>query len=142
MITGGDEMLRTIRCNNNSYDVDSVGTWLDWTLAQTNVATVAYVQQLLAFRNAHGELHSGQWLDASERVFTDDTGAAASAGYLADATQPVLALAVSARCLRGLQSPRHVAGDDPAAAGRSRSGIAPPTRAAASSPTTSRRRAA
>ncbi len=90
MITGGDEMLRTIQCNNNSYDVDTTATWLDWSLAATNAATVTFVQQLLAYRTAHAELHSGAW-PGNALTFRDATGAVASSAYLADATQPVLA---------------------------------------------------
>nr|HEX4315277.1 alpha-amylase family glycosyl hydrolase [Kofleriaceae bacterium] len=90
MITGGDEMLRTIRCNNNSYDVDSTATWLDWSLATTNADTVTFVQRLFAFRAAHAQLHGGAWLDATALSFRDATGAVASASYLGDATEPVL----------------------------------------------------
>ena len=63
MITGGDEMLRTIACNNNSYNLDSRATWLDWSLAQTNAPLVTFVQRLFAFRAAHPALHAGTWLD-------------------------------------------------------------------------------
>jgi hypothetical protein len=28
MITGGDEHLRSLNCNNNPYNLDSVGNWL------------------------------------------------------------------------------------------------------------------
>ena len=85
MITGGDEMLRTIHCNNNSYNLDSPASWLDWTLATTNAPLVTYVQRLFAFRAAHPALHAGTWLDTS--AFRDASGAVADLG----ATQAVLA---------------------------------------------------
>jgi isoamylase len=96
MLTGGDEMLRTIDCNNNSYNVDTSATWLDWTLATTNAATVTFAQRLFAFRASHGELHGGAWLDASALSFHDATGAVAASAYMADAAQPVLAWQVGA----------------------------------------------
>ena len=110
MITGGDEMLRTLRCNNNPYNLDSTATWLDWSLADTNAATVTFVQRLLAFRAAHAQLHGGAWLDpscappsggaarsggagpcnASALSFRDATGAVAADAYMADSSRPVL----------------------------------------------------
>ncbi len=84
MITGGDEMGRTLRCNNNSYNLDSPATWLDWT-ATTPVTTFA--QRLFQFRAAHPALRPATWAG----TWRDDTGASAGAAYLADATKPVLA---------------------------------------------------
>jgi isoamylase len=56
MIVGGDESLRSLNCNNNPYNLDSVGNWLNWTLTadQTNFQT--YTQRLVAFRKAHPAL--------------------------------------------------------------------------------------
>ena len=88
MITGGDDTLRTIRCNNNSYDVDSVATWLDPALATTNAPFQTFVQQLLAFRAAHAELRARAW---DTITFHQASGAVVTPAYLADATQPVLA---------------------------------------------------
>jgi len=31
LITGGDEYLRSLYCNNNAYNVDSVANWLNYT---------------------------------------------------------------------------------------------------------------
>ncbi|HSO31870.1 MAG TPA: alpha-amylase family glycosyl hydrolase, partial [Labilithrix sp.] len=33
MITGGDELHRTLRCNNNGYNLDSPANWIDWKAA-------------------------------------------------------------------------------------------------------------
>jgi glycogen operon protein len=80
MITGGDELGRTIKCNNNPYNLDSVATWLDWSTQTDPLCT--FTQQLLAFRAAHPELHP------------DDFGAQiqwADPAHMADATWPTLA---------------------------------------------------
>jgi glycogen operon protein len=56
MLTGGDEFLRTQQCNNNAYNLDSSGNWLNyvWNADQTNFRT--YTQRLIAFRKAHAAL--------------------------------------------------------------------------------------
>ncbi|MFK5895323.1 MAG: isoamylase [Pseudomonadota bacterium] len=56
MITGGDEYLRTIQCNNNPYNLDSIANWLNynWTNDQTNFNT--YVKGMIAFRKNHPSL--------------------------------------------------------------------------------------
>jgi isoamylase len=61
MLTGGDEYLRSIRCNNNQYNLDSVGDWLNytWTTDQTNFSIFA--RRLIAFRKAHPALRPQNW---------------------------------------------------------------------------------
>ncbi|MBX9869677.1 MAG: glycogen-debranching protein, partial [Burkholderiaceae bacterium] len=56
MMTGGDEFLRSINCNNNPYNLDSSANWLNYTLTtdQTNFKT--FTQRLIAFRKAHPAL--------------------------------------------------------------------------------------
>jgi glycogen operon protein len=40
MITGGDEHLRSLHCNNNPYNLDSPGNWLSYSFnaEETNFA--------------------------------------------------------------------------------------------------------
>jgi isoamylase len=56
MIGGGDEILRSLQCNNNPYNLDASTNWHSWTLDtnQTNFKT--YFSRILAFRNAHPAL--------------------------------------------------------------------------------------
>ena len=56
MMTGGDEFLRTLNGNNNPYDLDSSGNWLNysWDANQSNFDT--YAQRFIAFRKAHASL--------------------------------------------------------------------------------------
>jgi isoamylase len=56
MMTGGDETLRGIQCNNNPYNLDSIANWLNYSLNadQTNFKT--FTSRLLAFRKAHPAL--------------------------------------------------------------------------------------
>jgi len=51
MMTGGDEYLRGLNCNNNPYNLDSPGTWLDWSAPEPAFTTFA--RRLMQFRAAH-----------------------------------------------------------------------------------------
>jgi glycogen operon protein len=56
MITGGDEFLRTLQGNNNPYNLDSTGNWLNYTW-DTNQSTFnTFAKRLIAFRKAHPAL--------------------------------------------------------------------------------------
>lgn len=67
MITGGDEMLRTQRCNNNTYNLDSPGNWLDWSLLETQGAFYRYARALMAFRHSQSALRPGTWTEGVDR---------------------------------------------------------------------------
>ncbi|MER2490479.1 glycogen debranching protein [Catenovulum sediminis] len=56
MMTGGDEYLRSIQCNNNPYNLDSVANWLNfsWDSAQSNFNI--FVKRMLQFRKNHPAL--------------------------------------------------------------------------------------
>ncbi|MGA8582294.1 MAG: alpha-amylase family glycosyl hydrolase [Roseiarcus sp.] len=71
MIQAGDESLRTLACNDNPYDVDSVGAWLNpqssWTSDQSNFNT--YVTRAIAFRKAHPALRPATWYTPAQVVW-------------------------------------------------------------------------
>jgi glycogen operon protein len=99
MFQGGDEMLRTQYGNNNAYNLDDSSMWLDWSLATTNASFVAWTSALFGFRAAHAALrpatfftgtdHNGNGLPDIE--WLDNTGAVASAAYLANSANHFLA---------------------------------------------------
>ena len=89
MMTGGDERLRSVRCNNNSYNLDSPATWLDWS--EPAPAFTQYTQRLLAFRRAHPAFHAHAWIEPTQLSWRDASGGVASGAYMDDATKPVLA---------------------------------------------------
>ncbi|WP_345656680.1 glycogen debranching protein [Streptomyces siamensis] len=66
MITGGDEYLRSLKCNNNPYNLDSSANWLTtaWTGDQSTFRT--YAQRLSAFRKAHPALRPTAFYTASD----------------------------------------------------------------------------
>lgn len=67
MLTGGDEFLRTQRCNNNPYNIDSPAMWLDWTAAADAGAHTTFVQRMLAFRHAQPALRPAAWTEGVDR---------------------------------------------------------------------------
>jgi glycogen operon protein len=56
MITGGDEIARSVRCNDNPYNLDSPGNWLDWSALANQSALFTFAARLFAFRSAHPAL--------------------------------------------------------------------------------------
>ncbi|MEU8620501.1 isoamylase [Streptomyces sp. NPDC048623] len=66
MMTGGDEYLRSVKCNNNPYNLDSSGNWLtnSWTTDQSIFRS--YVQRMIAFRKAHPALRPAGFYTAAD----------------------------------------------------------------------------
>jgi len=66
MMTGGDEFLRSLNCNNNPYNLDSIGNWLNysWSTDQNNFN--AYAKGMIAFRKAHPALRPVTWYTAAQ----------------------------------------------------------------------------
>jgi glycogen operon protein len=56
MMTGGDEMLRSINCNNNPYNLDSIANWLNWTWNTDQSNFQSFAKGMIAFRKAHPAL--------------------------------------------------------------------------------------
>jgi glycogen operon protein len=62
MLLAGDELARTQRGNNNAYCQDNETSWVDWTLAETNIAQVRFVQSLTALRRRYPILRRNRFL--------------------------------------------------------------------------------
>ena len=56
MMTAGDEYLRSLRCNNNAYNLDSVANWLGYSYDGAQADFRTYTARLAAFRKAHAAL--------------------------------------------------------------------------------------
>jgi glycogen operon protein len=89
MMVGGDELQHSVRCNNNYYNLDSPGTWLDWS-TQGSPFWI-FTQRLLHFRAAHPALHPDKWIEPAQVSWRDAAGQVVAGGYMDDATKPVLA---------------------------------------------------
>lgn len=66
MLTGGDENLRGLRCNNNPYNLDSAANWLNWTTTPGQDDFRAFAGRLAAFRTAHPALRPATFYSGSD----------------------------------------------------------------------------
>jgi isoamylase len=89
MISGGDELGRTQRGNNNAYCQDNEISWTRWNLSTSDRGFLHFVKRLIAIRKNNPVLRRRKflqgrrirgagvldiaWLDASGREMTDDT---------------------------------------------------------------------
>ena len=64
MMTGGDEMLRSINGNNNPYNLDSSANWLNWGLNSDQLNFKTFATRLIAFRKAHPALRPANFYSA------------------------------------------------------------------------------
>jgi isoamylase len=81
LMTGGDEDLRSLQCNNNPYNVDSIANWLNftWTSDQTNFN--AFVKGMIAFRLAHAALRPLNFYTTAQLVWWTPAGTPPDANY-------------------------------------------------------------
>ncbi len=81
LMMGGDEYLRSLQCNNNPYNVDSVANWLNysWSNDQTNFNSFA--RGLIAFRKAHVALRPLNFYSSSQLIWWTPAGTAPDATY-------------------------------------------------------------
>jgi isoamylase len=57
MLTGGDEVARSQRGNNNAFCQDNELTWYDWILDPPRKRLMEYTATLIQLRKAHPNLH-------------------------------------------------------------------------------------
>ncbi|MFN8510715.1 MAG: isoamylase [Deinococcaceae bacterium] len=104
MITGGDEYLRSMKCNNNPYNLDSSANWLNGpkTTEERNFKT--FTQKMMAFRSAHPSLRPSDFYSDKDnngnvmeqlRWFKPD-GNVPDATYFADKNNHALAFRIDA----------------------------------------------
>ena len=95
LIQGGDEYLRSLKCNNNAYNLDSTANWLNysWTTDQANFNT--YATRLIAFRKAHPALRPASWYTSSQVVWYQPSGAVATTAYWNNTSNYAIAYTVN-----------------------------------------------
>jgi glycogen operon protein len=81
LITGGDEFLRTLRGNNNPYNLDTSANWLNYTLSSDQKTFLTFTQRLLAFRRAHPSLRPANFYTAQQLHWLRPDGEAADDAY-------------------------------------------------------------
>lgn len=99
MFTGGDETLRSQQCNNNTYNLDSVGNWLNPSVSTDQANFRNFAQRLLAFKKAHPALRPANFYAGNDtngnvmeqlRWFKPD-GTVADTAYFTNADNHALA---------------------------------------------------
>jgi glycogen operon protein len=92
LMMGGDEYLRTLRYNNNAYNVDSVGNWLSytWTGDQSNFNS--FVKGMIAFRKAHGALRPLNFYSTSQLLWWTPAGMSADTSYFTNSGNHIAAI--------------------------------------------------
>jgi glycogen operon protein len=71
MISGGDEIARTQRGNNNAYCQDNEISWYDWNLGSEQKAMLAFTKRLIALRRAHPGLRRSKFFKGRRIRGTD-----------------------------------------------------------------------
>ncbi|NLU71934.1 glycogen-debranching protein [Streptomyces sp. HNM0575] len=66
MMTGGDEVLRGTRCNNNPYNLDNEANWLDHEPGADQRTFRTYTHRLLEFRKAHPALRPADFYKSGD----------------------------------------------------------------------------
>jgi glycogen operon protein len=90
MITGGDEHLRSLNCNNTPYNLDSVGNWLSYSFTKDEVNFRTFAQRLIAFRTLHPALRPRTWYASQVQWYTP-AGTVADAEYWNDSSNHAIA---------------------------------------------------
>ncbi len=99
LMTGGDEYLRGLNCNNNPYNLDSSANWLTWTRTTDQTNFQNFAQAMIAFRKAHPSLRPASFYSSVDnngnvmeqlRWFKPD-GTVADSTYFNDASQHAIA---------------------------------------------------
>jgi isoamylase len=99
LMTGGDEYLRSLHCNNNAYDVDSAANWLNysWTSDQSNFN--GFVRGLIGFRKAHVALRPLNFYSNAQLVWWTPAGTTADAAYFNSGSNHAIAYQLNGSAL-------------------------------------------
>lgn len=66
MVTGGDEVARSQRGNNNGYCQDNELTWFDWKLDARRQRLLNFTRKLIQLRLTHPNLHRRKFFQDRE----------------------------------------------------------------------------
>jgi isoamylase len=91
LMMGGDEYLRSLRCNNNAYNVDSVANWLNysWNTDQSNFNNFA--RGMIAFRKAHAALRPLNFYSSAQLLWWTPAGTSADTNYFNNGSNHAIA---------------------------------------------------
>ena len=81
MMTGGDEFLRSLKGNNNPYNLDTAANWLNYKLGPDQKTFLTFTRRLLDFRARHTALRPADFYTASQLQWFRPDGGPADAAY-------------------------------------------------------------
>jgi isoamylase len=99
LMTGGDEALRGLNCNNNPYNLDSSANWLNWSRNTDQTNFQNFAQAMIAFRKSHASLRPAGFYSGSDNngnglqqlAWFAPSGAVADGSYFSDANNHAIA---------------------------------------------------
>jgi isoamylase len=95
LLEGGDEFLRTLQCNNNAYNLDSPGNWLNYSLSSDQANFSDFAQRAIAFRKAHPALRPATWYTSSQVLWWEPSGVPVTSDYWNSTTNYALAYTIN-----------------------------------------------
>jgi len=109
LMTGGDEYLRSLQCNNNPYNVDSIANWLNysWSTDQSNFD--AFAKGMIAFRNAHAVLRPLNFYSTTQLLWWTPAGTTPDTTYFNSGDNNAIAYQFSGSALGDTASSIYVA---------------------------------
>ena len=95
IMQGGDEFLRTLQCNNNAYNLDSPGNWLNYSWSTNQQNFYNYAQRLIDFRLAHPALRPVTWYSSSQLQWWEPGGQQVNSSYWNNTSNYAIAYTVN-----------------------------------------------
>jgi len=88
-----------VNCNNNPYDLDSIGNWLSYSFTTDQMNFGTFAQRMIAFRTAHPALRPQTWYSTADNngngtvqlQWYTPAGAVADPNYWNDSTNHAIA---------------------------------------------------
>lgn len=68
MMVAGDEFHRTQQGNNNMWNVDSTGSWVDWSLLEKNSQTFRFSQNVIQLRKMHPSFRQAGFINPEKKT--------------------------------------------------------------------------
>jgi glycogen operon protein len=109
LMTGGDEYLRSLHCNNNAYDVDSIANWLNYSWSGDQNNFNAFVKGMIAFREAHAALRPLNFYSSAQLLWWTPAGATPDATYFNSGSNHAIAYQINGIALGDSYSSIYVA---------------------------------
>ncbi len=109
LMTGGDEFLRSLQCNNNPYNVDSVANWLNYNPTSDQTNFNAFVMGMIAFRKAHAALRPANFYTPAQLAWWTPAGATPDTNYYNNSNNHAIAYQFNGAALGDSYSSIYVA---------------------------------